>query len=98
MALPTPERRANPRIDIHGEMNYRIGDSGETRQGEIENISANGVFIWITEDLQTDSRLLIRIDPIDEAEEAMELRATLLYRLPDRKDSLHGYGCSLEIA
>ena len=98
MALPSPERRANPRIEINGEMTYRTGDAGETRRGEIENMSAGGALIWIAEDLPVGSELLIGVEEIDGDEGALEFRAVLLHQLTDRKDDLYGYGCSIDVA
>jgi hypothetical protein len=98
MALPSPERRTNPRIDINGEMTYRTGGSGETRRGEIENMSAGGALIWIADELPVDSELLIRVVELDGDATTLEFRATLLHRLPERKDRLYGYGCSIEVA
>ncbi|HKJ52593.1 MAG TPA: PilZ domain-containing protein [Gammaproteobacteria bacterium] len=96
MTLPSPERRSSPRIYINGEMTYRTGDSAEIHQGEIENMSAGGVLIWIRQDLTTPCQLAIRVEADDLAESALELRATLLHKLSDRKDDLYGYGCSVE--
>ena len=98
MALPSAERRANPRIDINGEMTYRAGDAGETRRGEIENMSAGGALIWIAENLPVGSELLISVEEIDGDAGALEFRAILLHQLKDRKDDLYGYGCSIEAA
>jgi c-di-GMP-binding flagellar brake protein YcgR len=98
MGLPSPERRANPRIDINGEMTYRSGDSGESRRGEIENMSAGGALIWITEDLPIDSEILISVEEIAGDDEFLDFRAALLHRLPERKGKLYGYGCRIEVA
>ena len=96
MTLPSPERRSSPRIYINGEMTYRSGDSAQIHRGEIENMSAGGVLIWIRQELPTESRLTIRVEADDHAESALELKATLLHKLSDRKDDLYGYGCSIE--
>jgi hypothetical protein len=96
MSLPSPERRSSPRILIDGAMTYRIGDSAEIHRGEIENMSAGGVLVWIGQELPAESRLVIRVEPDDLAESALELEATLLHKLSDRKDDRYGYGCRLE--
>ena len=81
MALPSADRRANPRIDINGEMTYRSGGSGETRQGEIENMSAGGALIWIAEELPVGSELLISVEEIDGDRCTLEFRAVLLHHV-----------------
>lgn len=96
MTLPSPERRSSPRIYINGAMTYRTEGSAEIHQGEIENMSAGGVLIWIGQELPTDIQVLIRVEPDDLAESALELKATLLHKLSDRKDDLFGYGCSVD--
>ena len=96
MTLPSPERRSSPRIHINGEMTYRTEDSTEIHAGELENMSAGGVLIWIHRELPVASQLVIRVEPDDPDESPLELKATLLHKLPDRKDALYGYGCSIE--
>jgi len=96
MTLPSPERRSSPRIYINGAMTYRIDDSAEIHQGEIENMSAGGMLVWIRQELTTETRLVIRVESEELAESSLELQATLLHELSDRKDGLYGYGCSIE--
>jgi hypothetical protein len=96
MTLPSPERRSSPRIDINGEMTYRTDDSAEIRQGEIENMSTGGALIWIGQELPTADQLAIRVAADDHADTALELKATLLHKLSDRKNDLYGYGCRVE--
>lgn len=97
MALRLPERRNNPRIHIDGPMRYRQVDSHDFLPGQIENISADGALIWITEDLPPDCELIVRIEPDGPDESWADLGVTLLYKLPEEENSLHGYGCSIEI-
>ena len=97
MTMPSPERRASPRIDIDGEMKYRCNGSDADKKGRIENISTGGALIWIEDELPTDSRVLIRIEPGEPGDDAMEFSATLLHKLPDHEESLYGYGCSIEV-
>ena len=61
-------------------------------------MSAAGALIWIADDLPVDSQLLISIDEIDGDGVSLEFRVTLLHKLPERKDELYGYGCSIAIA
>jgi c-di-GMP-binding flagellar brake protein YcgR len=96
MTMPSPERRANPRIDIDGEMSYRTGESGEMRTGKIENMSAGGALIWIEEELPDDSRLVIRVVSGELDDSPLEFLATLLYQMPETRFGLYGYGCRIE--
>lgn len=96
MTLPSPERRSSPRIYINGAMTYRTRDSAAMHQGEIENMSAGGVLIWIRQELPAESRLVIRVEPENPDESALELQATLLHELSGHRDDLYGYGCSIE--
>ena len=97
MTMASPERRASPRIDIDGDMTYRIGDSDEGKSGRIENISTGGALIWIADELPVDTRLLIRIDPSEPEDEPMVFRATLLHQLPEQDETMFAYGCSIEV-
>ena len=90
------ERRLNPRMEINGNMTYHTGDSDEIRQGELENLSLHGARIWIDQELPADSQLHIRVVANDVEEQSMEFKATLLHKLPQRKMSMHGYGCIIE--
>lgn len=90
------ERRASPRIEINGAITYRIGDDAERLTGEIENMSAAGVRIWIERKLPLGTLLHITIasDQGDDAEIEIEVR--LLRQLPELRGSLIGYGCQIE--
>ncbi len=98
MALTVPERRGNPRVHIDGPMQYRQVESHDFLPGQIENISANGALVWIAEDMPLDNQLIIRVEPDGPDESWADLTVTLLYKLPEEENSLHGYGCSIEIA
>jgi signal transduction histidine kinase len=100
MALTVTERRDNPRIHIDGPMQYREVESHDFQPGAIEDISASGALIWICEELPLDSELIIRLDSDGPDETWEDLVATLLYKMPEEEgeDSLHGYGCSIELA
>ena len=98
MAQTLPERRGNPRVYIDGPMQYRQVESHDFLPGKIENISAKGALVWIGEDLPLDRELVVRVEPDGPDEDWADLVATLLYKLPDEENSLHGYGCSIELA
>jgi len=98
MGLTIPERRGNPRILIGGPMHYRQLESDDFQPGEIEDISADGALIWIGEVLPLDSELIIRLQPDGPDATWADVVATLLYKLPEEENSLHGYGCSIELA
>lgn len=98
MALTSPERRTSPRIYIDGPMQYRCIDSHDFLPGRIENISADGALVWVSEYLPLDSELVIRVEPDGPDESWAEFVATLLYKLPEEENSLCGYGCSIELA
>ena len=98
MTMASPERRASPRIDIDGDMTYRIGETDEGKSGRIENISTGGALIWIADELPVDTRLLIRIDPSEPEDEPMLFRATLLHQhMPEQGETMFAYGCSIEV-
>lgn len=89
------ERRAHPRMDIHGALSYRKPESTLLNAGIIENLSLGGARIWIREKLEAPGRLMFRIE--SEIEQAsVEFSAILLHRLPLRKSTLYGYGCAIE--
>ena len=89
------ERRASPRIEINGELTYCKAGSGRLHRGMLENMSLGGARIWLGEELPTSSRVNIRVDSeIDEG--SLEFVATLLHRLPQRRRSLYGYGCTID--
>ena len=98
MGLIIPERRGNQRILINGPMQYRPVESHDFQPGEIEDISADGALIWIGEVLPLDSELIIRLEPDGPDETWADVVAILLYKLPEEENSLHGYGCSIELA
>jgi hypothetical protein len=98
MALTIPERRSNPRIQIDGPMHYRQVESHDFLPGRIENISVGGALVWISEDLPLDRELIVRIESDGPGETWADFVATLLYKLPEEECSLHGYGCSIELA
>jgi hypothetical protein len=98
MGLIIPERRGNQRILINGPMQYRQVESHDFQPGEIEDISADGALIWIGEVLPLDSELIIRLEPDGPDETWADVVAILLYKLPEEENSLHGYGCSIELA
>jgi hypothetical protein len=98
MALTVPERRGNSRIYIDGPMRYRAVGSHDFLPGQLEDISADGALVWIGEDLPIDSQIIVRIEPDGPDETWADLTATLLYKQPEEENSLHGYGCSIELA
>lgn len=98
MALTVPERRGNLRIYIDGPMRYRAVESQDFLPGQLENISADGALVWIGEDLPIDSQIIVRIEPDGPDETWADLAVTLLYKQPEEENSLHGYGCSIELA
>lgn len=98
MGLTIPERRGNPRIIIDGPMRYRQVESHDFQPGAIEDISAGGALIWIGEVLPLDCELIIRLESDGPDETWADVVATLLYKLPEEENSLHGYGCSIELA
>ena len=97
MTMPSPERRASPRIDIDGDMMYHAAGSDEVKPGRIENISTGGALIWIADELPIESRLLITIDPSEPEDEPMIFSATLLHKLPEQDEAMFAYGCSIEV-
>ncbi len=96
MTNESAEQRSNPRIEINGEMTYRTDHSDGFYQGKLENLSMQGARIWIDHELPTTSRLLFRVEANEQAEAAMEFKATLIHMLPDRRKALYGYGCVIE--
>jgi hypothetical protein len=98
MAQTLPERRSNPRVYIDGPMHYRQVDSQDFLPGQIEDISASGALVWISEHLPLDREIIVRLAPDGPDETWADLVATLLYKLPEEENSLHGYGCSIELA
>ena len=97
MALTVPEQRGNPRIYIDGPMLYRAVESLVFLPGQLEDISAAGALVWIGEDLPIDSQIIVRIEPDGPDESWADLAVTLLYKQPEEENSLHGYGCSIEL-
>lgn len=93
MAMPLLERRSSPRVDINGEVAYRISDSSDFRYGTIENLSAGGALVWIEEELPDASRLLLRTVPKNDEETVFQFEAIVLHKLPAQKDAQHGYRC-----
>jgi c-di-GMP-binding flagellar brake protein YcgR len=90
------DRRANPRIEINGEMTYHTENSNDPHQGVLENLSKRGACIWIDQELPATSQLLFRVEAEEQEELPVRFIATLLHVRPDRKESLYGYGCSIE--
>jgi hypothetical protein len=97
MAQTAPERRRDTRVYIDGPMRYRQVESHEFLPGRIENISAGGALVWIGRELPLDSEIIVRVEPDGPEESWEDFVATLLYKLAE-DDSLHGYGCSIELA
>jgi hypothetical protein len=78
-------------------MKYRQDGSLVEKKGRIENISTGGALIWIEDELPVDSGIMIRVEPNEPGDDAMEFSATLLHKLQDQGESLYGYGCSIEV-
>ena len=97
MILSVPERRNDQRIPVDGPIKYRPLESEHFMPGQIENISAGGVLIWICEPLPLGSQLGVRIELDSPDDTHTDLVATLLYQLSDDEDSLYGYGCCVEL-
>jgi len=98
MALTVTERRGNPRVNIDGPMQYRQVESHDFLPGQIENISADGALVWIGEDMPLDRQLIVRVEPDGPDDSSEDITVTLLYKLPEEDNSLHGYGCSIELS
>ena len=98
MALTVPERRGNLRIHIDCPMHYRAVESHDFLPGQLEDISVDGALVWIGEELPIDSQIIVRIEPDGPDESWADLAVTLLYKQPEEENSLHGYGCSIELA
>ena len=96
MSTKYPERRSNPRIDIDGDMSYKMPGSDEICDGFLENLSLGGARIWIGQELPTQSQLIIRVKAGSPDEGDQVFRATLLHTLPRQKKSLYGFGCKFE--
>jgi hypothetical protein len=96
MTKESAERRVKPRIEIDGVMTYHTGDSNNIHSGKLENLSYRGARIWIKQKLPATSQLHCRVESDNKEERAMEFRATLLHVIPERQNSLYGYGCTIE--
>jgi hypothetical protein len=96
MTNESAERRVKQRIEINGVLTYHTGDSSDTHPGELENLSDRGARIWIKQKLSAASQLHCRVESDNEEERALEFRATLIHVIPERRNSLYGYGCSIE--
>jgi hypothetical protein len=96
MTIISSDRRLKPRIEINGSMTYHTENSAETHQGKLEDMSNRGARIWIGQELPATSQLICRIEADDRKEGAMEFRATLLHALPEKRNALYGYGCTIE--
>ena len=98
MAEDNQERRLHPRIDVDGDMTYKVVDSDQIREGLLENMSMDGARIWIDQDLPTSTQVTFRVEPGSQGEPGMTFKATLLYRLPRINLTQFGFGCSIEVA
>ena len=96
MTNTSNERRIHPRIEINGSIAIHTEDSNEPYPGELEDLSMGGARIWIDKRLPESSQLLFRIESNDIEELSQEFIATLLHVLPERKESMYGYGCRIE--
>ena len=96
MTNTSDERRINPRIEIKGNITFHTEDSNESYLGELEDLSIGGARIWIDKKLPASSQLLFRVESNDIEELSQEFIATLLHVLPEKKESMYGYGCRIE--
>ena len=96
MTNTSDERRLYPRIEINGDITYHTENSNESNPGELEDLSIGGARIWIDKKLPESSQLLLRVESDDIEELSLEFIATLLHVLPERKESMYGYGCRIE--
>ena len=62
-----------------------------------DGVVDGGALVWIGEELPLDSELIIRVEPDGPDDTWADLVATLLYKLPE-EETLHGYGCSIQLA
>ena len=95
MSTALPERRFKSRIKIEGRMTYHLEDSNHTHEGELEDLSDKGALIWIKQDLPPASQLFCRVEADDE-EGSIEFTATLLHTHPQQRESLYGFGCTID--
>ncbi len=94
---PTPtERRVKSRIRIEGPLTYHLEDSLETHEGKLEDLSERGASIWIKQELPVTSQLVCSVKAADPEDPDILFRATLMHTHPEQRDSIYGYGCSIE--
>lgn len=96
MSTKLPDRRLKSRIKIEGRMTYQLENSIDIHRGELEDLSDRGARIWIEQDLPPASRLVCVVEADDPAQAGIEFTATLLHRYSEQRDSLYGYGCTIE--
>jgi len=96
MSAALHDRRFKSRIKIEGRMTYQLEDSNHTYEGELEDLSDMGALIWIKQDLPPASQLFCRVEGDDEEQGGIEFTATLLHTHPQQRESLYGYGCTIE--
>ena len=96
MSATLDDRRLKSRVKIEGRMTYHLENSNDTHEGELEDLSDVGALIWIKQNLPTASQLFCRIESDDEEQTGIEFTATLLHTHPRNRESLYGYGCTIE--
>ena len=96
MSATLHDRRLKSRIKIEGPMTYHLENINDTHEGELEDLSEKGALIWINQDLPLTSQLFCRVEADDEEQTGIEFIATLLHAHPQQRESLYGYGCSID--
>ncbi len=96
MSTALHDRRLKSRIKIEGRMTYHLEDSNHTHEGELEDLSDRGALIWIKQDLPLASQLFCRVEADAEEQGGIEFTATLLHTHPQQRESLYGFGCTIE--
>lgn len=96
MSSEAAERRLKSRIKIDSEITYRLRNSNEVQQGLLEDMSDQGARIWIQTNLPAGSQIFCLIESDEPQQPAIEFKATLLRGYPQERDSMYGYGCSID--
>lgn len=95
MSLAT-EQRLKSRIDIDSNISYCLQGENDFYQAELRDLSPDGAGIWLPQTLPLGSQLHCRAESKELEGATIEFTAILRRTFSEQRDSMYGYGCTIE--
>ena len=80
------EKRDFPRMDMDCTLDYRVDGSDESHQGQMKNLSANGINFTCEHELAPGSQVFVTVTPTNNLTPPMSAEVTVARCDPDDND------------